>query len=453
MSDYHDPRPEQGLHDLFTRIGERVEFDPAFDARLRQQLARKINLRRRHEQDENTMNAKSKWLLTFSMSFVGILAVALLGSVLWNARSDNSGEAIAAGQPYKSPYAGLAQEITYDGAGGISLGDPGAPVTLVEYSDFSCLHDCTLSGGTDRLIDNYVRPGTLRIIYKPLTFVNPATSQPAAAAVLCAASGGKGWEMREQIWELYNLSKDTTLYTPAELRAAAEKIGLDGAEMANCLETSKTQKILQSIEEEADALGVVGSPTIYLNGEVIAGAISYEELAVMINTLLASSKNKETKSASNSVPDDTSSKNKDKDTKAASNSAPGNILYTAGESLAITRLELNHKKDTLILDLQWMVLFASDEDYTIFVHVKNEAGQVVAQFDQEMLSDTSPTSLWAAGAVVDDQIKIKLDLKAGTYYVLLGIYRTGGEKRLPLQAASGESFPDHMLKAGKLEIP
>jgi hypothetical protein len=73
-----------------------------------------------------------------------------------------------------------------------------------------------------------------------------------------------------------------------------------------------------------------------------------------------------------------------------------------------------------------------EEDYTVFVHLLDSEGTIVAQEDREPLGGDYPTSHWSPGEVVQDPIQIPLegDLQPGRYRLLVGMYDLETDTRL-----------------------
>ncbi|MBC7250094.1 MAG: hypothetical protein H5T62_07405 [Anaerolineae bacterium] len=92
----------------------------------------------------------------------------------------------------------------------------------------------------------------------------------------------------------------------------------------------------------------------------------------------------------------------------------------AGESLPVT--------------LYWQGLTPMREDYTVFVHLTDAAGQVVAQHDGYPLGGSYPTSDWPVGVTVTDRVEIPLppDLPPGEYTLKTGMYLLSTLERLPV---------------------
>ena len=87
----------------------------------------------------------------------------------------------------------------------------------------------------------------------------------------------------------------------------------------------------------------------------------------------------------------------------------------------------------LTLKLYWRSEASLPLDYTVFVHVRNEAGETVAQKDQPPLQGAYPTSLWDPGEIIADEVMIPLppDLQ-GDYEIVVGLYDFKTGVRLPV---------------------
>ncbi len=170
-------------------------------------------------------------------------------------------------------YSDLEQTVDESfGAPAYSLGDPDAPVTLVDYSDFSCPHCRTFAPVAHAMIDKYVRDGQLRIVYVPVSFLDPATSGVASTAMVCAGAQGKAWEMHDQIWAL----RGPGFYTRSALTRQAEALGLDTDEFADCFDSPETAALVEQINQAAAARGVSGTPTIFVNDVNIPNRVPEE---------------------------------------------------------------------------------------------------------------------------------------------------------------------------------
>ncbi|MGF1504324.1 MAG: DsbA family protein [Anaerolineae bacterium] len=158
------------------------------------------------------------------------------------------------------------------GAPGFSIGDPGAPVVLVDYSDFSCGACSTLADVLEEIIvdpDGYVQSGELRIVYKPVWFVNPPRSEPASRAAYCAAEQDLFWQYHTEICNLF-ASGGTNAYTEPVLTSRADRVdGLDLGQFESCLSAPTTQQAVQAVVDEATAIGGRSTPTVFVNGQQV----------------------------------------------------------------------------------------------------------------------------------------------------------------------------------------
>lgn len=90
----------------------------------------------------------------------------------------------------------------------------------------------------------------------------------------------------------------------------------------------------------------------------------------------------------------------------------------------------------LTLSLEWVARGQADRDLTIFAHLLDEAGQVVAQHDKPPLDGQFPTTRWQAGVPFTDQhvFQVPAELAPGAYRVALGFYDAASGARLPVVA-------------------
>lgn len=91
----------------------------------------------------------------------------------------------------------------------------------------------------------------------------------------------------------------------------------------------------------------------------------------------------------------------------------------------------NHQ--TLNLKLYWQAETVPVADYTTFLHLRNADNETVIQKDQPPAQGRYPTSLWSAGEVIVDEIRLPLaDIQPGEYTPVIGLYNFETGIRLPL---------------------
>ncbi len=129
-------------------------------------------------------------------------------------------------------------------------------------------------------------------------------------------------------------------------------------------------------------------------------------------------------------------------------------MATFGSTLQLIGLSgvgLYHPGESLTLHMVWQTTAPLNEDVTVFVHVLDANGQLVAQVDAPPLGETYPTSRWQPGEIIATRLTLTLpaDLPVGDYQLGLGVYRQSDLQRLEITGAEG---PDNMLRAGQLSV-
>jgi Dolichyl-phosphate-mannose-protein mannosyltransferase len=97
------------------------------------------------------------------------------------------------------------------------------------------------------------------------------------------------------------------------------------------------------------------------------------------------------------------------------------------------------------LTLYWKRLAPIAEDYTVFVHIVDANGEIVAQHDQQPDNGADPTSLWDDGEMAIDHYAFGLPSEGnGAYHIELGLYRAQTGARLPVADGKGNALGDHV---------
>ena len=166
-------------------------------------------------------------------------------------------------------------------AGEPARGGPAdAPVTIVEFSDFECPFCSRVEPTLAQVRETY--GDKVRLVFKqfPLTNIH-SRAQKAAEASLCAQDQGKFWELHDAMFG------DQENLEVADLEAKAKKLGLDTAAFKQCLESgSKAAAVTEDVRQGSVA-GVAGTPALFVNGQLLSGAVPYEKLAQTIDQELA----------------------------------------------------------------------------------------------------------------------------------------------------------------------
>jgi hypothetical protein len=109
--------------------------------------------------------------------------------------------------------------------------------------------------------------------------------------------------------------------------------------------------------------------------------------------------------------------------------------------------------EDLKVTLYWSALTAISENYTVFVHVLDREGQLVAQQDRQPKEGLAPTSIWQEGVVVEDEYQLSIPSgSAGEQHrVQVGMYNLDTMERLPAFDADGSRLPDDVIVITEIE--
>jgi protein-disulfide isomerase len=165
-------------------------------------------------------------------------------------------------------------------AGAPVRGNPDAPVTIVEFSDFHCPFCRQVQPVLGQLMAKY--GDRVRIVYKdmPLDSLHPQ-GRAAAEASRCAAEQGRFWEFHDQV---YGNPVDGS---PATLQRFAQQAGLDVARFEACRSARKYQQAVQNDVQEGTLLGITGTPGFFINGRFLSGSQPLDTFARIFDEELA----------------------------------------------------------------------------------------------------------------------------------------------------------------------
>ncbi|MGZ3442341.1 MAG: DsbA family protein, partial [Polyangia bacterium] len=158
-----------------------------------------------------------------------------------------------------------------------SVGPKSAPVQIVEFSDFQCPFCSRVVPTVKQIEDKY--QGKVRISFRnfPLPFHNNA--QGAAEAGAAANAQGKFWQMHDKMFA------NQQALDRASLEKYAGEIGLDVQKFKSDLDSGKFKDEVNKDVQYANGLGTggFGTPTFFINGKMISGAMPFENFAQVID--------------------------------------------------------------------------------------------------------------------------------------------------------------------------
>ncbi len=171
-----------------------------------------------------------------------------------------------------------------------SMGDPNAPVKIVEYSDFQCPICLNFYQQVEpQIVKEYIATGKVYFTYRSMgNWIGPE-SVAAAEAAYCAGDQNKFWEFHDMLftnWTGENIGD----FSNRRLIAFAQNLGLDMNAFRSCFNGHKFKdKVLQD-RADGDKAGVQGTPTFFINGVKYDGSPSYTPIKAAIDAALGVNK-------------------------------------------------------------------------------------------------------------------------------------------------------------------
>lgn len=160
-------------------------------------------------------------------------------------------------------------------AGDPVRGNPAAQVTIVEFSDYQCPFCARVNPTLDRVRQTY--GDRVKIVFKDFPLPNHPEAPKAAEAAHCAGEQNKYWEMHDAIF-----ANQRALQVPA-LKQTARAIGVNGAPFDQCLDSGKYAAAVADGSALGEKMGVNSTPTLYINGRAVIGAVPFETFKQVID--------------------------------------------------------------------------------------------------------------------------------------------------------------------------
>lgn len=147
---------------------------------------------------------------------------------------------------------------------GMVLGDPGAPVELVEFADLQCPYCKAFTEEVlPPIIENEVKNGRVKIAFHNFTIIGEQ-SLPAGAAALAAGAQGRGWNFVELFYRNQG-AEDSGYADDAFLEALARGAGVGDVAKWNRERDEFTAEV-EETTAEAEQLGFNGTPSLAIRG-------------------------------------------------------------------------------------------------------------------------------------------------------------------------------------------
>jgi len=174
------------------------------------------------------------------------------------------------------------------------IGNPDAPVTLVEFSDFECpfcarFHEQTLP----LIMENYVAGGAVKVVYRdfPIDRIHP-NAMAVHIASECADEQGMFWQYHDMLFERQaernGLNRDGVVTLAVQY---AEALSLDTEEFTACLDDPAVRAEIEADRAQGSLYGVTGTPAFFIGNDQsgyaqVSGAKPFESFADIIGQKL-----------------------------------------------------------------------------------------------------------------------------------------------------------------------
>jgi protein-disulfide isomerase len=154
-------------------------------------------------------------------------------------------------------------------------GTPGAPIVLVEYTDYQCPFCNRVQPTITALMERY--DGQILHVFKNLPLPNHNQAQLAGEAAYCAQDQGKYWEFHDWLFQ-----NQRTMNRESMIAQAGE-MGMDSEVFEACIQNQTYAGRVVSDAQEARSFGITGTPGFLVNGRVLTGAQPLETFEQVIN--------------------------------------------------------------------------------------------------------------------------------------------------------------------------
>ncbi|MBU6376272.1 MAG: DsbA family protein [Bdellovibrionales bacterium] len=162
-----------------------------------------------------------------------------------------------------------------------TLGKKGAKVTIVEFSDFQCPFCARGAETVHQIAKKYGSKVAIGFRHFPLPMHKEA--RPASEASMCVNEQGsdKFWKFHDKIFQNQQNLDD------ANLEKMAKESGANVEKFKACYSSKKYAKVVQDDMEYGEKVGVRSTPTFFVNGQIVNGAVPIEQFSEIIDEELA----------------------------------------------------------------------------------------------------------------------------------------------------------------------
>jgi protein-disulfide isomerase len=170
------------------------------------------------------------------------------------------------------------------------LGDPLAPITIVEFGDYQC-HQCYnwFHDTKPMITRDYVETGKANLVFVDFAFLGK-DSPKAAQATYCADDQNMYWEYHNSLYTFQESKIDNGWANSERLKSFAFNLNLDMTLFDECLDSEKYSKRVQYNSQQARDNGVRGTPGFFIVGpdgqEQLGGAQPFSVFKRILDSMI-----------------------------------------------------------------------------------------------------------------------------------------------------------------------
>jgi protein-disulfide isomerase len=174
--------------------------------------------------------------------------------------------------------------VQVDVAGSPMMGGEKAPVTIVEFSDFQCPFCSRAAETVTEIKKKY--GSKVRVAFKHFPLPMHREARPASEASMCVneQSSDKFWKYHDLVF------KNQDKLDNASLEKYAKDVGANVDKFKECMAAGKYKDAVQKDLDYGEKIGVKSTPTFFVNGQLVAGALPIEAFSEIIDEELADAK-------------------------------------------------------------------------------------------------------------------------------------------------------------------
>ena len=227
-------------------------------------MSNRARTRERRKQREQERKRNRQLLIVIAIAAIAIIAVVLV---------------VIANQPAEAPipevafaeYVDVQQSVNEDGFP--VLGDPEAPVQVMEYSSFDCPHCAEFHSDVTPALVERAQTGEISFTYVPLYGTGGVPNgQGAARAAICAAEQDTFWTYHTALFT-WQGTYGNQAFAGNRLQTGIDNLGIDAGAWSSCFGSDRPDEVLVAANGAANRLeGFSGTPTVTVNGVIVTDA-------------------------------------------------------------------------------------------------------------------------------------------------------------------------------------